>query len=95
MEAKKEQEIKSHFEEAAASYKRLLTGSVLASSEMNQSRPSVPEIQTTVKAPEPAVVAPAAAPAPVKPSVETLPVCRTYMEVTACFEYDFAGADAL
>lgn len=89
MEAKKEADVKAHFEEAAASYKRLLTGAVMASSEAKKPRtavstapvtPAAPVVQTTIKPHEPA---PAPAAVPVKPAVATMPVCRTYMEANA------------
>ena len=86
MAAKKEADVKAHFEEAAASYKRLLTGSVMASSsDSKRSRtvaaaPVPPAaVQTTIKAHEPAPVA-----NPTPAAVETtLPPCRTYMEANA------------
>ena len=83
MEAKKEADVKAHFEEAAASYKRLLSGAVMASSESKKPRTAVtPAVETVIRPHEPA---PAATPAPVpaKPAVATMPVCRTYMEANA------------
>ena len=82
MEAKKEADVKAHFEEAAASYKRLLSGSVMCSSESKKPRtvpaaaPVPPAVETVIKPHEPA-------PVPAKPAVETMPVCRTYMEANA------------
>ena len=90
MEAKKEADVKAHFEEAAASYKRLLSGAVMASSESKKPRttaaPAAPAVQTTIK-PHQSTPAPAAAPVPapaeVKPAVATMQACRTYMEANA------------
>ena len=91
MEARKEEEVKQHFADAAASYKRLLSGSIMASSETKRAKTvsaptpaptSAPVVTTTIKAHE-AVPTPAPAAAPV-PAVQTLPsVCRTYMEANA------------
>jgi len=86
MEAKKEADVKAHFEEAAASYKRLLSGAVMASSESKKPRttvsvaPVTPAVETVIRPHEPA---PAPAPVPVKPAVATMPACRTYMEANA------------
>jgi len=92
MEARKEEEVKQHFADAAASYKRLLSGSIMASSETKRAKTvsaptpaptSAPVVTTTIKAHE-AVPTPAPAAAPVVPAVQTLPsVCRTYMEANA------------
>lgn len=92
MEARKEEEVKQHFADAAASYKRLLSGSIMASSETKRAKTvsaptpapvSAPVVTTTIKAHE-AAPTPAATAAPVVPSVQTMPsVCRTYMEANA------------
>ena len=84
MEAKREADVKAHFEEAAASYKRLLSGAVMASSESKKPRhtPVTPVVETVIRPHEPAPAA-TPAPVPVKPAVATMPVCRTYMEANA------------
>ena len=97
MQAKKEADVQAHLAEAAASYKRLLSGAVMASSESKKARTApepapvapaapaaAPIVETTIK---PREAAPAPAPAA---AVASMPMCRTYMEANALIRYNTA-----
>lgn len=93
LKQKREEEVKQHFQEAAASYKRLLSGNIMASANTQIKRSKIDAAPAPVPVPvqetatpmctQPAAEIPVTVETPA-PAVSTvLPVCRTYFEANA------------
>lgn len=92
LKQKREEEVKQHFQEAAASYKRLLSGNMMASANTQVKRSKIEA--APVPAPVPVPIQETATPMCTQPAAEipitveasapaALPVCRTYFEANA------------
>lgn len=95
VQQKKEEEVRAHFQEAAASYKRLLSGNIMCSANgaavkrsKTEAEPAAPVAVAAVPTPvctqpsEVPVTIETPAPTPVAAS-ESMPSCRTYFEANA------------